>query len=94
MRIISVVALILVAGCASQSGIAPMGGGMYVASKQAATGFPGLGNLKAEVLRESDKFCAERKQDFLVVSTTETRPPYIAGNYPRAEVQFRCVDKQ
>lgn len=27
----------------------------------------------------------------VVVSTTETQPPYVLGNYPRSEVQFKCV---
>jgi S1-C subfamily serine protease len=26
------------------------------------------------------------------VSTHETQPPYILGNYPRAEIQFMCLD--
>jgi hypothetical protein len=34
---------LVVAGCASQTGVVPNGQGGYLIAKQAATGFPGLG---------------------------------------------------
>lgn len=59
-------------------------------AKQAATGFGGLGNLKAEALQEAGTFCAKTGKQIAVVKMTETEPPYVLGNYPRAEVHFRC----
>jgi hypothetical protein len=47
---------LLVAGCASQTGVVPNGGG-YLIAKQAATGFPGLSNLKAESMGEANQYC-------------------------------------
>lgn len=86
----ALVALVALAGCASQSGVAPLGGDLYTISRQAATGFSGLGTLKAAVLREAAGFCAAAGRSLSVVSTQETQPPYVLGNYPRAEVVFRC----
>lgn len=82
------------AGCASHSGVTPMGGGNYLLSKQAATGFGGAASLKAELLREADAFCAGKGQDFEVVSASENAGPYVFGHYPKAEVQFRCAGKR
>jgi hypothetical protein len=81
-------------GCASQSGVVPTGGDGYLISKQAATGFPGLGNLKAEALQEGSQYCTSHGREFLLTRSTETQPPYLLGNYPRAEIEFRCVSKE
>jgi hypothetical protein len=81
-----------VAGCASNTGVVPNGQGSYIVAKQAATGFPGLGNLKADALAEANNYCTQqgRGQELIVTRQTETQPPYVLGNYPRAEIEFRC----
>ena len=85
-------AVILLAGCAANSGVVPMGGDTYMVSRQAPTGFTGAGTIKAEALQEAGQHCTALKRDLLVVNITEAQPPFILGNYPRAEVQFRCVE--
>lgn len=85
------VASVLLAGCAANSSITPMGKNTYMVSRQAATGFPGLGNLKAEAMAEAYQHCQAEKKDMEVINTSESQPPFILGNYPRAEVQFRCI---
>jgi hypothetical protein len=84
--------MLMLMGCAANSGIVPMGASTFMVSKQAATGFGGMGNLKAQVLQQAQAHCAEAGRDFEVVSITESKPPYIFANYPRADLQFRCVD--
>lgn len=79
------------AGCAANSGVAPDGQGGYMIQKQAATGFPGPGTLKADVMREAGSYCASQGREFLLTNVVETQPPYMLGNYPRAEINFRCV---
>lgn len=49
----------LVCGCATNSGFAPMGNARYKVSRQAATGFSGLGDLEAEALKEAGQCCAK-----------------------------------
>jgi hypothetical protein len=80
----------VLAGCAAHSGIVPMGSGTFMVSKQAATGFPGLGNLKGEALTEANAHCVGMKREMEVLTTTESQPPYVFGNYPRVEVRFAC----
>jgi hypothetical protein len=86
----SAIAVLLLSGCAATSNITPMGRDTFLMTKQAATGFPGLGNMKAEVLTEANAYCAQSKKTMEVVNTSESRPPFILGNYPRVEVQFTC----
>ncbi len=90
MKLIAISLLAVLAGCASNTGIVPMGQGSYMMAKQQATGFPGLGTMKAEILKEADAFCTGKGKSMRVVNVTETKPPYIFGNYPRSEVQFAC----
>ncbi len=91
MRIIWCLCLVSLAACASNSGVAPMGQDTYMVSRQAATGFSGSGDLKAEALREANEYCLAQKKSMEVLNTVEAKPPYLLGNYPKAEVQFKCI---
>jgi hypothetical protein len=62
-------------------------------SRQAATGFSGLGTLKADAFQEANQYCVSQNKNIQVVNTSETSPPYVLGNFPRAEIQFMCLDK-
>lgn len=86
-----VVVSLAVSACASHTGIVPMGKDTYMIAKQQATGFPGLGNMKAEIIGEASRYCAGVGKEIQIVSTQETQPPYILGNYPRSEIQFMCL---
>ena len=92
-RCSAALAVTFLGACASHSGVAPMGAGVYMISKQAATGIGGLGNLKAEVLQDAEKHCTEKATQLEVVKVTENEGPFVLGKYPRAEVQFRCMPK-
>jgi hypothetical protein len=90
MRKLLLLALLPIAGCASHSGVVGVGGNSYLITKQAATGFPGLGNMKTEVIQEASAHCTTQKRQVQIGNISETQPPYILGNYPRVEVNFRC----
>jgi hypothetical protein len=79
------------AGCAANSGVAPLGADTFVVSRQAATGFSGSGNLKGEALTEAGQYCAAQSKALLVTNTKEAAPPYVMGNFPKAEVEFMCL---
>ena len=79
-----------VSACASNSGVISMGKDMYFTSRQAATGFSGAGTLKAETLTEAGGFCGAKGKELEVVSLVEAQPPFILGNFPKADLQFKC----
>ncbi len=87
----TLIMLIVISGCASNSGVIPMGEDTYVVSRQAATGFSGSGTLKADAFAEAREFCEKQNKKLQVVNTTEAQPPFIFGNFPKAEVQFMCL---
>lgn len=89
--IVTALLVISVAGCASHTGIVSIGKDTYMIAKQQATGFPGLGNMKAEIIGEGSAFCRSKNKEFQIVNTSETQPPYILGNYPRSEITFMCI---
>ena len=90
--IITIIALLFLVGCAANSGIVPIGQDTFMVSRQAATGFPGLGNLKADAFREANQYCVNQGRSLQVVHTSESNPPYILGNYPKVEIQFMCLN--
>lgn len=90
-RLIAIAVVVAVSACASHTGVVPMGRDTFMLAKQAATGFPGLGNMKAEIIGEASRHCAGLGRELQVVSTHETQPPYVLGNYPRSEIQFMCL---
>jgi len=92
VKMITCATLALLAGCAANSGIVPIGQDTYMVSRQAATGFSGAGTLKAEAFREANEFCLGQKKVLQVVNTSEAMPPYVLGNFPKAEIQFMCLD--
>jgi hypothetical protein len=82
----------LLAGCAANSGVTPIGPDTFMVSRQAATGFSGSGTLKAEALSEANQYCEARSKVMYMLTWTEAAPPYVMGNFPKAEVQFMCLD--
>ena len=81
----------ILAGCASNSGVVVMGADTYFVSRQAATGFAGMANLKAEAIGEAGQFCGAKGKTLQVTSQKDAEPPFILGNYPKTEIQFTCV---
>ena len=92
MRLLLCSSVLLIAGCASNSNVLSIGKDTYMVSRQAATGFSGSGTLKAEAFQEATQYCEKLGKSFQVVSTHEASPPYIFGNFPKAEVQFMCLN--
>jgi hypothetical protein len=80
--------LVLLISCAVNSGITDMHNGTYLVTKQAPTGFHGSGNLKAEAINEARIFCESKGLKLKVISATEAQPPYVFGNFPKAEIVF------
>ena len=93
MKILMLVLGVTVAGCAANSGVVAMGADTYFVSRQGATGFSGASTLKAEALQEANQYCQMQRKTMEVVNMSEAQPPFILGNYPKAEVQFKCLSK-
>ncbi len=84
---------VFTAGCASNSGVVPIGKDTFMVSREAGTGFSGTATLKAEAFEEARAFCRGQKRYLQIVNTNVSQPPFIFGNYPKAEVQFMCLSE-
>jgi hypothetical protein len=80
-----------VLGCASNSGVVSMGQDTYFVSRQATTGFTGMGTLKAEALGEAGQFCGAKGRKLQLLSESDAKPPFILGNFPKTEIKVACV---
>ena len=83
---------LFITGCAVNTGVIEISRDTYMVSRQAATGFTGKGSLKEESLTEANIFCKRLQKTLKVLSIQEAQPPYILGNFPKAEVQFSCLE--
>jgi hypothetical protein len=80
----------LLGGCASNSGVVSIGSDTFVVSRQAATGFTGMGTLRTEALKEAADTCVAQGKRLVVLNEKEAQPPYVFGNFPRIDVTFTC----
>jgi len=92
MKYILCLAVLFLAGCAANSGIVPMGNDTYMVSRQAATGFSGMGTLKADAMREAYAQCQITGKRPEIIEIIDAQPPYIYGNFPKTEIRFKCVE--
>jgi len=83
--------LLVISGCAQNSCVIPMGGDTYMVSRQAATGFSGMGTLKADAMREAYSQCQKSKKIVQIIEIIDAKPPYILGNFPKTEIRFKCI---
>ncbi len=64
MKLTYLIPTLFIVSCASNSGIVPMGNDTYMVSRQAATGFSGMGTLKADAMREAYTECQKTEIRF------------------------------
>jgi hypothetical protein len=86
--------LITLQGCAINSGVVPLTDSTFKITQQAATGFSGIEGVKDSVRQEANIYCRDQNKVVKIVSTDQTNPPYILGNFPKAEMTFTCETKR
>jgi hypothetical protein len=89
-RIIALSTLLVLTACAIDTGVVPLNNYTFTITKQAGTGFLGIDGVKEGVLQEATKYCANLHKTLKIISSQETQPPYILGNFPRADMTFSC----
>jgi hypothetical protein len=93
MKVVSIVLAmtVLVGGCATNTGVTSLGPDTFKIYKRGATGFVGSEAIKSDVMLQASDYCSKRGQFVQVLSEHLGSPPYIFGNFPKAEIQFKCV---
>lgn len=83
---------VLVNGCAANSGVVKIGEGTYKIYRRAATGFASGTAIREQITLEANEFCVGQGKVSKVLEIGGSHPPYILGNFPKAEIQFVCLD--
>jgi hypothetical protein len=87
---ITLATFLMITGCAIDTGVVPLNNHTFTITKQAGTGFPGIDGVKEGVLQDATKYCANLHKTLKIITSQETQPPYILGNFPRADMTFSC----
>jgi hypothetical protein len=90
MRRTAILVATLLSACASTSGVVPLGSDTYLISRS-EKGFDTTGSrVKADAIKESNKYCATTgKQAELVKTTQNDMIPFKSD--AQAEIEFRCI---
>lgn len=70
--------------------VMPMGDGIYLISRQGATGFTSLGKLRKQCYSIANEFAKKNNSSAEVVSVNETEA-HPMGGYPNVDLKFRLV---
>jgi hypothetical protein len=85
-------ALLPTSGCAVNPGVVQTGQNTFTVSRQAASGFSNYSELRPEAINEAKQYCANRQQSAVMINIKDARSSSGPGDFPRAEVQFTCID--
>lgn len=88
---IVVAALLTLSACAETTAIVKTGQDTYMLSKRGATGWSPIESLRVDVLQQAGAFCVQQGKSLQVFDTEQSHPPYLAGNFPRVTIQFKCI---
>jgi len=76
-------------GCARSSGVVPLGNDTYMISRS-EKGFDTTGSrVKADALKEANKYCAQKGKDLKIVKATEKDMVPFRSD-AQAEIEFQC----
>lgn len=89
MKRAMVPALVLLAGCASTTGVIPTGSDSYMIAREDNTPAASLGNIKAQAFKDAAAFCAGRGRSLKTISASDT--PRSLGQFPQTTLHFTCV---
>lgn len=85
-----VLSILLLTGCAVNSGVVKLGTNLYMVSHRGATGWSPIEALKTDAITEAGAYCVQQHKTLDIVDVGQSHPPYLMGNFPRVDLQFRC----
>ncbi|MES2017000.1 MAG: hypothetical protein V4484_10940 [Pseudomonadota bacterium] len=89
MKKFFVVCTVLIAGCASTTGVVPMGKDTYMIAREDNSPAASLGAIKAATFKEAGAFCGGQGKTMQVTKESDT--PRSFGQFPQTTLQFICV---
>lgn len=89
MKAVLIAIVMITAGCTSNSGVVPVGEGLYLISRS-EKGFDRTGSgVKANALKEANSYCEQNKKQIQVVeASSKDMVPFKSD--AQAEIHFKC----
>jgi hypothetical protein len=91
LKRLTFIALTLLAGCASTTGVIPAGKDQYMISREDNGPASSLGAIKAQVFQEAAAFCAGEGKTMEIIREIDV--PLSLGQFPQTSLQFKCVSQ-
>lgn len=92
-RLLMMLAVASLAGCASNPGVIKTGPNSYMVSRQAKTGLAGIAGLRAKAMGDANAYCAKQGLQAQMTGTSQSSGVPIFGNFPRADIEFKCISE-
>lgn len=89
MKLIYLALALLLAGCASTTGVVSMGKDAYMIAREDNSPAASLGAIKASTFKEAGAFCSGLGKTMQVTKENDT--PRSFGQFPQTTLQFTCV---
>lgn len=88
MKRIAIVALFILVGCGTSTGIVKITDDTYMLAKQDSVTWSGA-SVKVEIYKEANQFCASQGKKFVTVSD-RSNDAALYQSMAGAEIQFKC----
>lgn len=89
MKLCSLMLAALLAGCASTTGVVPVGQNTFMIAREDNGPAASLGALKAATFKEANAFCVGQAKAMQVTKENDT--PRSLGQFPQTTLQFQCI---
>lgn len=83
---------IILSGCATSSGVSPLGEDTYMISRNGAGFWTSTASVKAEALKDANGYCTGQGKRLQVNHTNQHEASGRPGDFPGAEVHFMCLN--
>lgn len=90
MKRIAVLALVVLSGCATSSGVIPEGKEAYLIIKTGGHGFATPVDLKIEAHKQASAFCMGQNKRHETINE-KTLQPGMVTDYSEYDLKFKCV---
>lgn len=81
---------ISVVGCATSTGVVPIGNDSYMLSRSGGWGSSNAGHVLADAYKEANEYCQESGKKML--PTGSQTAPLSFAHEPEAQLNFLCLD--
>lgn len=88
MKKIIFIGAIALTGCASTSGVVPIGKDTFMIAREDNGPAASLGAIKAATFKEAAAYCAAQGKTMNLIKESDT--PRSFGQFPQTNIQFSC----